>query len=144
MRNERITELHRRICYNQTIYDDALLEATEYAGLTLRVRDLESMGGPTTAETVVGISHAAIRILDDESKLSSTIKLRTCNINDSVLHRILQEECCNSTNYLPKSYGNKVKCMSSPSNKELCCPLLFAITYVYTSDFFLVPIPLLG
>ena len=80
IRNERITEFNRRICYNQTIYDDALLEETEYAGLTLRVQDLESMGGPTTAETVVGISHAAIRILDDESKLLSNVHRRIVDL----------------------------------------------------------------
>ena len=74
IRIERITEKRRRICYNQTIYDDTLPEETEYAGLTLRVQDLESVGGPTTAETVVNISHTAIRILDDESKWLSIVQ----------------------------------------------------------------------
>ena len=66
IRKERITELRRRICYNQTIYDDLLIEETEYAGLTLEVQDFVSLGGPTTVNTVVGIEHAAIKIIDND------------------------------------------------------------------------------
>ena len=69
IRNERITELRRRICYNQTIYDDYILEETEYVGLTLEVQDLVEEGGPTTVRTEVDIEHTAIRIIDDDSKL---------------------------------------------------------------------------
>ena len=32
-----ISELSRIVCYNQTIYDDALVEGSEYFGLTLSV-----------------------------------------------------------------------------------------------------------
>ena len=52
------------------MYDDLRLEATEYAGLTLEVQDLETLGGPTTIDTMVDINHAAIRIIDNDSKLS--------------------------------------------------------------------------
>ena len=70
IRNQLIDDFHRRVCYNQTLYDDLRLEATEYAGLTLEVQDLESLGGPTTINTVVDINHAAFRIIDNDSKLS--------------------------------------------------------------------------
>ena len=63
-----ITEKRRRICYNQTIYDDTRLEATEYFGLTLEVQDFVAQGGPTTVYTEVDVEHAAIRITDDNSK----------------------------------------------------------------------------
>ena len=81
IRNQLIDDFNRRICYNQTIYDDELLEPTEYALLTLEVQDLVSLGGPTTIETVVNISHAAIKILDDERKFSCIMKLRITHTN---------------------------------------------------------------
>ena len=37
-----ITELMRIICYNQTIYDDVLLEENEYIGLSLGVIDIST------------------------------------------------------------------------------------------------------
>ena len=68
IREEIITELSRTVCYNQTIYDDERLEATEYAGLTLAVQ-----GSPaTTALTTVGIQHTALRIIDNDSKMIYT------------------------------------------------------------------------
>ena len=39
IRNTVINATTQIICYNQTIYDDMRLEVTEYAGLTLAVRD---------------------------------------------------------------------------------------------------------
>ena len=74
IRTQLIDDFHRRVCYNQTVYDDLRLEATEYAGLTLEVQDLESLGGPTTINTVVDINHAAFRIIDNDSKLSFLIR----------------------------------------------------------------------
>ena len=68
IRPERITEERRRICYNQTVYDDIRLEAMEYAGLTLEVQNLVSMQGPTTANTLVDIEHTAIRIIDNDGR----------------------------------------------------------------------------
>ena len=65
IRKEIITELSRKVCYNQTIYDDEQLEATEYSGLTLVVQ-----GSPaTTAPTTVGIEHTALMIIDNDSKM---------------------------------------------------------------------------
>ena len=32
-----ISELMRRVCYNQSIYDDSLMEGSEYFGLSLSV-----------------------------------------------------------------------------------------------------------
>ena len=66
IRKKQITQPHRRICYNQTVYDDIRLEETEYAGLTLEVQDLVQFGGPTTANAVVDIKHAAIKIIDND------------------------------------------------------------------------------
>ena len=68
MRSKEISELHRRICYNQTVYDDTRLEATEYAGLTLEVQELQEFGGRTTVNTVVDIKHTAIKILDNDGE----------------------------------------------------------------------------
>ena len=72
IRDERITNLERRICYNHTVYDDVRLELSEYAALTLEVQDLVSVGGPTTAKTDVTVSRAAIKITDDDSKFLSS------------------------------------------------------------------------
>ena len=61
-----ITQLRRVVCYNQTIYDDTLPEATEFLGLTLGVRD-----GPLTtvvAQTKPMYDQAVIVILDDDGK----------------------------------------------------------------------------
>ena len=81
IRNERITETHRRICYNQTIFDDLRLEATEYAGLTLEVQDLVAQGGPTTTNTEVDIQHTAIRIIDNDSKFIVFLCIHFTSIN---------------------------------------------------------------
>ena len=64
--DEQITELRHRICYNQTIFDDLLIEGTEYAGLTVEVQDLVAHQGPTTVNTEVGVEHAAIKIIDSD------------------------------------------------------------------------------
>ena len=64
IRNTFINEMRRTICYNQIIYDDTHLEVSEYAGLTLTVRD-------ATVHTDVQpmYDQVAIHILDDDSKL---------------------------------------------------------------------------
>ena len=61
-----ISELMRIVCYNQTIYDDQRLEANEYAGLTLGVKD----NGLTTVLTLVKelFDQASILIVDDDSE----------------------------------------------------------------------------
>ena len=60
-----ISELMRRVCYNQTIYDDLRLEANEYAGLTLGVDNMQ-----TTVLTFVKnfFDQASILIVDDDSE----------------------------------------------------------------------------
>ena len=73
IRSQLINDFNRRVCYNQTVYDDLRLEAREYAGLTLEVQDLVEMGGPTTINTVVDIEHAAFIIIDNDSKSSFLI-----------------------------------------------------------------------
>ena len=60
-----ISELMRIVCYNQIIYDDLRLEANEYAGLTLGVKD--------NADTVLTFvkdlfDQASICIVDDDSE----------------------------------------------------------------------------
>ena len=59
IRENAYNEIRRRICYNQTIYNDVRLEADEWTGLTLQI-------GASTARTVTGIDHTAIRIIDDD------------------------------------------------------------------------------
>ena len=58
-----ISELRRVICYNQSIYDDLIVEFDEYAGLTLGVTD-------NLFNTVIKLRYdqAAILILDNDSK----------------------------------------------------------------------------
>ena len=69
LKNESISNLDRRICYNQTIYDDKRLEATEYVGLSLQIQDLVEIGGRTTVTTRMGIEHTAIKIIDNDGNL---------------------------------------------------------------------------
>ena len=59
LRAIQILETRRRICYNQTIYNDVRLEADEWTGLTLQI-------AANTTITVTGIDHTAIRIIDDD------------------------------------------------------------------------------
>ena len=59
LRNIQIRETRRRICYNQIIYNDVKIEGDEWIGLTLQI-------AASTARTVTGIDHTAIRIIDDE------------------------------------------------------------------------------
>ena len=59
LRNIPILETRRRICYNQTIYNDMQIEGDEWFSLTLQI-------GASTARTVTGIDHTAIRIIDDD------------------------------------------------------------------------------
>ena len=56
-----ICELMRRVCYNQPIYDDTLVEGSEYFGLSLSVTQ-------ATVYTEVRPMHdqAAILILDND------------------------------------------------------------------------------
>ena len=58
-----ISELRRVICYNQSIYDDLIVELDEYAGLTLGVRD-----NRFTTLIKLCYDQAAILILDNDSK----------------------------------------------------------------------------
>ena len=69
LKNESISQLDRRICYNQTIYDDKRLEAVEYIGLSLQIQDLVEIGGPTTVTTRMGVEHTVIKIIDNDGNL---------------------------------------------------------------------------
>ena len=62
--NQQITNEIRIVCYNQTIYDDGRLEASEYVGLSLGIRQ-------ATAITNIyqGYNFAAIQIVDNDSML---------------------------------------------------------------------------
>ena len=86
LKDERISDLHRRICYNQTIYDDKRLEAAEYVGLSLKIQDLVEIGGPTTVTTRVGIEHTAIKIIDNDGNLIVALMLHTEHIAFVVMH----------------------------------------------------------
>ena len=59
--NEQITGKMRTVCYNQTIYDDQQLEVSEYAGLTLGIRQ-----ATVVTEVEPLYNFAAIKILDNE------------------------------------------------------------------------------
>ena len=60
-----ISELRRVICYNQSIYDDLIVELDEYAGLTLGLRDYRF---PVVILAKPRYDQAAILILDNDSK----------------------------------------------------------------------------
>ena len=64
IRNTVINATTQIICYNQTIYDDMRLEVTEYAGLTLAVRD-----SSVHTEVQQMFNQVTIQILDDDSEL---------------------------------------------------------------------------
>ena len=72
IRNTVINTTRKVTCYNQTIYD-VRLEMSEYAGLTLAVRD-------ATVLTLVQpmYDEVAIQILDDDSKLHLGINTLIC------------------------------------------------------------------
>ena len=74
-----ISELNRIICYNQTIYDDTLVEANEYLGLSLGVID----GGSTTVLTLVNpmYGEASILILDNDGKGTGQLKYERTQVN---------------------------------------------------------------
>ena len=63
IRNTVINATRRIICYNMPIYDDLRLEVTEYAGLTLAVRDASVQ---TIVQSMYG--EIAIEIVDDDRK----------------------------------------------------------------------------
>ena len=56
-----ISELSRIVCYNQTIYDDALVEGSEYFGLTLSVPEASVL-----TQVRPMYDQAAILILDND------------------------------------------------------------------------------
>ena len=66
IRNTVINATMRLVCYDQVFYDDSRLEAAEYIGLALEVREFES-----SVMTIVepGYENAAILILDDDGEL---------------------------------------------------------------------------
>ena len=68
IRNTVINATRRIICYNQPIYDDMRLEMSEYAGLTLAVRD-------SSVLTLVRpmYDQVAIEILDNDGKVHFTL-----------------------------------------------------------------------
>ena len=60
-----ISELSRIVCYNQTIYDDALVEGSEYFGLTLSVSEASIF-----TQVRPMYDQAAILILDNDGQLN--------------------------------------------------------------------------
>ena len=60
-----ISELSRIVCYNQTIYDDALVEGSEYFGLTLSVSEAS-----VSTQVRPMYDQAAILILDNDGQLN--------------------------------------------------------------------------
>ena len=73
IRNKVISATSSVICYNQPIYDDMRLEVSEYAGLTLVVRD-------ATIRTRVEAMYdqSCIKILDDDGEVHINIHFREC------------------------------------------------------------------
>ena len=65
IKNMVISTMRRVICYNQPIYDDARLEASEYTGLQLGVSHATS----ALVEVQEHYDNAVILILDDDSQL---------------------------------------------------------------------------
>ena len=66
-----INATNQHICYNQTVYDDMLVEPTEYFGLTLSVES-------NNARTPQGYNTAAVRIVDDDGKLQLYTQENAC------------------------------------------------------------------
>ena len=64
--NMLISALNRIICYSQTIYDDTLVEANEYFGLSLGVKDNQDTTIITLVKPMYGL--ASILILDNDGK----------------------------------------------------------------------------
>ena len=75
IRNIDINATRRIICYNQPIYDDMRLEMSEYAGLTLDIRD-------SSVFTVVRpmYDQVAIEILDNDGKVHFTLNAENIGI----------------------------------------------------------------
>ena len=63
IRNTVINATRRIICYSQTIYDDVRLETSEYAGLTLAIRDAS-----VRTEVQPMYDFVAIEIIDDDGE----------------------------------------------------------------------------
>ena len=62
--NTLINAMRRIVCFMQLIYDDLRLEVSEYAGLTLAVRD-------SSVHTIVQpmYDQLSIQIIDDDGKM---------------------------------------------------------------------------
>ena len=63
--DEELMELRRIVCYNQTIYDDTLVEGQEYIGLSLGIRESTAV-----TEVRTGYDQAVILIVDDDGKVA--------------------------------------------------------------------------
>ena len=61
-----ITEETRIICYNQTIYDDVLMEANEYIGLSLGVIDNNNVLTTHLTNVKLMYGQASILIVDND------------------------------------------------------------------------------
>ena len=81
IRNMVINATRRIICYNQHIYDDIRLEMSEYAGLTLAVRDSSV---PTVIQPMY--DQVAIQILDDDSTFHLSMKQHIIHNLEKFLH----------------------------------------------------------
>ena len=70
IRDMVINDTRRQICYDLAIYDDMRLEVSEYAGLTLTVRDtiLDRVGTIGLTEVHPMYNEVAILILDNDSE----------------------------------------------------------------------------
>ena len=61
--DQEISELMRTVCYSQPIYDDELVEGSEYMGLTLGISQSTSV-----TQLRAGYNQATIMIIDDDGK----------------------------------------------------------------------------
>ena len=61
--DQEITEETRTVCYNQIIYDDALVEGPEYICLSLGI-----VQSTAVTQLKVGYDQATILIVDDDGK----------------------------------------------------------------------------
>ena len=79
IRNTVINATRRIICYSQTIYDDVRLEMSEYAGLTLAIRDASVL-----TEVQPMYDFVAIEIIDDDGEFlifqSQTVSIFTYSL----------------------------------------------------------------
>ena len=139
IRNQIINATNRIVCYNQIIYDDLCLEETEYAGLTLAVRDASAR-----TEVRPMYDQVAIQILDDDCEYKScTDNVPAVNIHTvtaflsshCILHSSVAVVGLERTHYEVGEEAGMVEVCVIVSFPNIECPIQFPFAVdLNTSD----------